>query len=351
MSEVKNFGDTEASKAADVNLGDAPKKAAPVNMIQSLNWALHDAMEADANVIVFGEEIADPEGGGIVKISSGLSTKYGNRVRSTPISEMGFMGAAVGAAVVGFKPVVEIMLMNFVAVCMDQITNHAAKLRFMSGGQTHVPMVIRTMTGSGFQNGGQHSDFLEAWFCHTPGIKVVMPSNPADGYGLLRSAIDDEDPVLFIEHLNNYWTPGVAPERGKKIPLGKARIHRPGKDVTVIGYSRSMLDIPPVVEKLAKEGIDCEVIDLRTVQPMDMDTILTSVKKTGRAVIVHEACRSFGVGAELSSRIHEALFRELKAPVERVASEDCPVPYAPPLEAAYLYTHAELEASIRKTLA
>jgi len=327
------------------------KAPAPVNMIQALNWALHDAMEADKNVIVFGEEIADPEGGGIVKISQGLSTKYGARVRSTPISEMGFMGAAVGAAVVGMRPVVEIMLMNFVGVCMDQITNHAAKLRFMSGGQTHVPMVIRTMTGSGFQNGGQHSDFLEAWFCHTPGIKVVMPSNPADGYGLLLAAIADDDPVIFVEHLNSYWTPGAAPERGKKIPIGKARIHRPGKDVTVIGYSRSMMDIPPVVAKLEKEGIDCEVIDLRTVSPLDTDTILSSVKKTGRAVVVHEAVRSFGVGAEVSARIHESLFKELKAPVQRVASQDCPVPYAPPLEAAYLYSHADIEAAIRRTLA
>ncbi|MDB5970118.1 MAG: alpha-ketoacid dehydrogenase subunit beta [Hydrocarboniphaga sp.] len=322
-----------------------------VNMIQSLNWALHDAMEADDNVILFGEEIADPEGGGIVKISAGLSTKFGSRVRSTPISEMGFMGAAVGAAVAGMKPVVEIMLMNFVAVCMDQITNHAAKLRFMSGGQTSVPMVIRTMTGSGFQNGGQHSDFLEAWFCHTPGIKVVMPSNAADAYGLLRSAIDDPDPVLFVDYLNNYWTPSAPPTRGEKIPLGKARIHGAGTDVTVIGYSRSMLDIPPVAEKLAKEGISVEVIDLRTVSPLDMDTILTSVKKTGRCVVVHEAVKSFGVGAEVSSRIHESLFKELKAPVQRVASNDSPVPYAPPLEAAFLYSHADIEAAIRKTLA
>lgn len=321
------------------------------NMIQALNWALDDAMADDSDVILFGEEVADPEGGGIVKVSQGLSTKYGARVRSTPISEMGFVGAAVGAAVAGLKPVVEIMLMNFTAVCMDQITNHAAKLRFMSGGQTTVPMVIRTMTGSGFQNGGQHSDFLEAWFCHTPGIKVVMPSNPADGYGLLRAAIDDPDPVLFVEHLNSYWNPGEAPVRGTKIPLGKARIHRPGRDVTVIGYSRSMLDIPPVAEKLARDGIDCEVVDLRTVSPLDMETVLDSVKKTGRAVVVHEAVKSFGVGAEVSARIHEALFRELKAPVQRVAGNDSPVPYAPPLEAAFLYSHADLEAAIRKTFA
>jgi pyruvate dehydrogenase E1 component beta subunit len=329
---------------------NAQAKSAQVNTIQALNWALDDAMAADANVVIFGEEIADPEGGGIMKVSAGLSTKYGSRVRSTPISEMGFTGAAVGAAIVGIRPVIEIMLMNFVAVCMDQITNHAAKLRFMSGGQTHVPMVIRTMTGSGFQTGGQHADFLEAWFCHTPGIKVVMPSNPSDAYGLLRAAIDDDDPVIFVEHLASYWNPGVAPERGKSIPLGKAKVVRPGTDVTLIGYSRSMLDIPVVAEKLAKDGVDCEIIDLRTVSPLDMDTILTSVKKTGRAVVVHEAVKSFGVGAEVSARIHESLFRELKAPVQRVASQDSPVPFAKQLETAYLYSHADIEQAVRSTL-
>jgi pyruvate dehydrogenase E1 component beta subunit len=321
-----------------------------VNTIQALGWALDDAMAKDPNVIMFGEEVADPQGGGIVKVSAGLSTKYGSRVRSTPISEMGFMGAAVGAALAGCRPVVEIMLMNFVAVCMDQITNHAAKLRFMSGGQTHVPMVIRTMTGSGMQNGGQHSDFLEAWFCHTAGLKVVMPSNPADAYGLLLGAIEDDDPVIFVEHLMSYWNPGAPPQRGKAIPLGLANVVKPGKDVTVIGYSRSMLDIPVVAQKLAADGIDCEVIDLRTVSPLDMNTILASVAKTRRAVIVHEAVKSFGVGAEISSRIHESLFKELKAPVQRVASKDCPVPFATQLEAAYLYSHADIEAAIRRTL-
>lgn len=321
-----------------------------INTIQALNWALDDAMAKDSNVILFGEEVADPEGGGIAKITKGLSTKYGgSRVRSTPISEAGFIGAAVGAAIVGMRPVAEIMLMNFVAVCMDQITNHAAKLRFMSGGQTHVPMVIRTMTGSGFGQGGQHSDFLEAWFCHTPGIKVAMPSNPADAYGLMLGSIEDDDPVIFVEHLTSYWNPGPAPERGKAIKLGKANVVKPGRDVTVIGYSRSMHDIPTAAEKLAKEGIDCEIIDLRTVAPLDMDTILTSVKKTGRAVIVHEAVKSFGVGAEISSRIHEALFRELKAPVQRVASKDSPVPFARQLEAAFLYSQADIESAIRRT--
>jgi pyruvate dehydrogenase E1 component beta subunit len=263
---------------------------------------------------------------------------------------MGFTGAAVGAAIAGLRPVIEIMLMNFVAVCMDQITNHAAKLRFMSGGQTHVPMVIRTMTGAGFQTGGQHADFLEAWFCHTPGLKVVMPSNPADAYGLLRAAIEDDDPVIFVEHLASYWVPGGAPERDRVVPLGKAKVVRAGRDVTLIGYSRSMMDLPVVAEKLAKEGIECEVIDLRTVSPMDSETILTSVRKTGRAVVVHEAVRSFGVGAEVSSRIHEALFRELKAPVQRVASHDSPVPFAKQLEAAFLYSHADVEQAVRATL-
>jgi len=321
-----------------------------INTIQALNWALDDAMAADGRVVVLGEEVADPEGGGILKVTSGLSTKYGARVRSTPISEMAFTGAAVGAAITGIRPVVEIMLMNFLAVCMDQITNHAAKLRFMSGGQTHVPMVIRTMTGSGFQTGGQHADFLEAWFCHTPGLKVVMPSTPADAYGLLRGAIDDPDPVIFVEHMASYWTPGPAPERGKLIPLGKAKVVRPGKDVTLIGYSRSMMDIPVVAAALAKEGVDCEVVDLRTVSPLDMDTVLTSVKKTGRAVVVHEAVRSFGVGAEVSARIHESLFRELKAPVGRVASQDAPVPFAKQLEAAFLYSHADIVRAVRSTL-
>jgi pyruvate dehydrogenase E1 component beta subunit len=325
--------------------------SAQINTIQALNWALDDELMRDSRVIIFGEEVADAQGGGIVKVTAGLSAKYGHRVRSTPISEMGFVGAAVGAAVAGMRPVVEIMLMNFVAVCLDQITNHAAKLRFMSGGQTHVPMVIRTMTGSGFQNGGQHSDFLEAWFCHTPGIKVVMPSNPADAYGLMLGAIQDEDPVMFVEHIGSYWTPGAAPERGRAIPLGKARIARPGKDVTLLGYSRSMQDLPAVAAQLAKQGIDCEIIDLRTVSPLDMDTVLTSVRKTGRAVVVHEAVRSFGVGAEVSARIHESLFRELKAPVQRVASKDTPVPFAKPLEGAFLYSHAEIEQAVRATLA
>ena len=321
-----------------------------INTITAINWALDDAMARDQRVVVFGEDVADPEGGGVLRVTSGLSSKYGDRVRSTPISEMGFVGAAVGSAVGGMRPVVEIMLMNFTAVCMDQITNHAAKLRFMSGGKTHVPMVMRMMTGAGFQNGGQHSDLLEAWFCHTPGLKVVMPSNPADAYGLLLASIADEDPVIFVEHMPSYFSAGPAPSRGEAMPLGKAKIVRVGRDVTLIGYSRSANDNLAVAAKLEKEGISCEVIDLRTVTPLDMECVLSSVSKTGAAVVVHEACRSFGVGAEIASRIHEALHAKLKGPVQRVASKDTPVPFAKNLETGFLYSRADIEAAVRKLI-
>jgi acetoin:2,6-dichlorophenolindophenol oxidoreductase subunit beta len=321
------------------------------NTVQAINWALQDAMEKDPTVVVLGEEVGDEQGGGVVKVTAGLSTRFGrSRVRSTPISEMGFVGAAVGAAIAGLKPVVEVMLMNFTAVCMDQITNHAAKLRFMSGGQTHVPMVIRTMTGAGFSSGGQHSDFLEAWFCHTPGMKVVCPSNPADAYGLMLSAIDDPDPVLFIEQIANYWTPGPAPERGKPIELGKAKVVRTGKDVTLIGYARGIVEALPVVDKLTAEGVSVEVIDLRTVNPWDEEAVFASVAKTGRAVIVHEAVKAYGAGAEIAARLYERLFRSIKAPIERVAAQYSPVPVAKSLELAYLFSRADIESAVRRTL-
>ncbi len=286
-----------------------------ITTVQAVNWALDDAMAADDNVILLGEDIADAEGGGVVGITSGLSTKYGTaRVRSTPITEQAIIGAAIGAAIVGFRPVAEIMLMNFTAVAMDMIVNHAAKLRFMSGGQTHVPMVIRTMTGAGFGNGGQHSDYLEAWFAHTAGMKVVAPSSPADAYGLMLSCIADDDPVIFIENLPTFWTPSAAPVRGKAIPLGKANIVRPGTDVTLISYSRQVNDCIAVADKLAKDGISVEMIDLRTIEPFDREAILTSVAKTGRAVIVHEAVKKYGVGAEIASRARSSASAPRNAP-------------------------------------
>lgn len=317
------------------------------NIISAVNRALSYALENDKDVFLMGEDIADEEGGGVLKVTHGLSSKYGaDRVLSTPISEMAFTGAGVGAAIAGMKPVVEIMLMNFTAVCMDQITNHAAKIRYMSGGQTNVPMVIRTMTGSGFQTGGQHSDFLEAWFCHTPGLKVVMPSNPKDAYGLMLSAINDPDPVIYIEHSASYWNEGEAAEDGELVPIGKAKVVREGSDVTLIGYSRSMMELPIIAEKMNEQGVSCEVIDLRTVSPIDYETVLKSVEKTGRAIIVHEAVRSFGVGAEVAATIQERAFRYLKAPVMRVASKDTPVPFAKTLENEFIYSIEEIESAV-----
>ncbi|MBN3788509.1 alpha-ketoacid dehydrogenase subunit beta [Burkholderia sp. Ac-20353] len=322
-----------------------------MNTIQAINLALDDALANDPNVILFGEDVADREEGGVVGVTKGLSTKHGDtRVRSTPISEQAIIGAAIGASLAGMRPVAEIMLMNFTTVAMDMIVNHAAKLRFMSGGQTHVPITIRTMTGAGFSTGGQHSDFLEAWFAHTAGMKVVAPSSPADAYGLLLSCIDDDDPCIFVENMVSYWTPGAPPERGMRIPLGKANIVRQGNDVTVIAYSRQVGESVAVADRLAKEGISVEVVDLRTISPLDAETILKSVAKTKRAVIVHEAVRNFGVGAEVAARIQEELFGELKAPVRRVASHFCPVPFSKPLETAFVPSQDQIEAAVRSTL-
>jgi pyruvate dehydrogenase E1 component beta subunit len=323
-----------------------------MNMIQAVNMALHDAMEDDAKVLVLGEDVADPEGGGIVGMTRGLSTKFGDdRVRSTPISEAGFMGAAVGAALMGFKPVVEIMLMNFMTVCSDMVVNHAAKLRFMSGGQTSVPLTIRTMTGAGNSNGGQHTDFTEAWFAHTAGLKVVVPSTPADAYGLLRSCIDDPDPCIFIETLPYLRVAGEAPTKGHRVPIGKARLLREGKDVSIIGYGRVIQQALAEADKLAEEGISAEVIDLRSVSPWDVDAVLASVEKTGAAIVVHEAVKKFGVGAEIASTIHEKLHKRLRAPVYRVGAKFVPVPFSKPLELESMPSLVELVDAARRLAA
>jgi pyruvate/2-oxoglutarate/acetoin dehydrogenase E1 component len=322
-----------------------------MNVIQAINAALDDAMAADENVFLLGEDVGDKEEGGVCGVTKGLSTKYGDaRVRSTPITEQAIIGAAIGAAIVGMRPVAEIMLMNFTTVAMDMIVNHAAKLRFMSGGQTHVPLVIRCMTGAGMGSGGQHSDFLEGWFAHTAGLKVVMPSNPADAYGLMLSAIEDNDPVIFVEHLLTFWNPGEGPERGVKIPLGKARIAQDGSDVTVVSYSATVNHALAAAATLAKEGVSVEVIDLRTISPWDKEAVLASVGKTGRAVIAHEALRNFGPGGEIAATISEELFGKLKAPVRRVGAVTCPVPFSKPLETAFMPGETAIVEAIRSTL-
>lgn len=314
----------------------AAAKAAKANILQGINAAIADAMEEDETVIALGEDLADPEEGGVCGVTKGLSSRFGeHRVRSTPISEQAIIGAAIGASLVGFKPIAEIMLMNFTTVAMDMIVNHAAKLRFMSGGQTHVPIVIRTMTGTGFSSGGQHCDYLEAWFAHTAGIKVVAPSSPKDAYGLMRSAIEDPDPVLFIENLPTYWSPAEAPEKGYRVPIGKANVLAEGSDLTIIAYARMIQEAMPAVAQLAEAGISAELIDLRSIAPWDRATVLASVAKTRRAVIVHEAVTPFGAGAEIAAVLNEELFGRLKAPVKRLGGAFCPVPFSKPLETAF----------------
>jgi acetoin:2,6-dichlorophenolindophenol oxidoreductase subunit beta len=317
-----------------------------LNMIQAINLAIHDAMAADPKVLALGEEVGDKQEGGVMGVTKGLSTKFGDdRVKSTPISEQAIIGSAIGAAVGGYRPIAEIMLMNFVTVAMDMITNHAAKLRFMSGGQTNVPIVIRTMTGTGFGVGGQHSDYLEAWFAHTPGMKVVAPSNPNDAYGLMRSAIEDNDPVIFIENLPSYWTPG--PVTGQHVPLGKLRVAREGSDVTIVAHSMMVGVSMAAAEALAGEGISAEVLDLRTIAPWDRAGVLASAEKTGRALIVHEAVKEFGIGAEIGSVISEELWGKLKGPVKRLGGAFCAVPFSKPLETAFVPQVANIVATVK----
>jgi pyruvate/2-oxoglutarate/acetoin dehydrogenase E1 component len=305
-------------------------------------------MQADPKVLILGEDVADPEEGGVVGATRGLSTRFGeHRVRSTPISEQAIIGAAIGASLAGYRPVAEIMLMNFTAIAMDMIVNHAAKLRFMSGGKTSVPITIRMMTGTGFASGGQHSDYLEAWFAHTPGLKVAAPSNPADYYGLLRACIEDDDPCLFVENGPSYWNTVDTPRFGETVPLGKASVVREGGDLTIVGYSRILTEALAAATTLGAEGISAEVVDLRTISPWDRPTVVASVAKTGRAIILHEAVRQFGVGAEIASVLQEELFGNLKGPVRRLGGAFSPVPFSKPLEDGYASRRGDIERLVR----
>jgi acetoin:2,6-dichlorophenolindophenol oxidoreductase subunit beta len=322
-----------------------------ISLAQALNRAIDEAMAEDEGVILLGEDVAAKQGGGVFKISAGLTEKYGtNRIRATPISEQAIMGACVGAALAGMRPIAEIMLMNFLTVAMDQIVNHAAKLRFMSGGQTSVPLVIRTTTGVGVGFGGQHSDMLEAWFAHVAGLTIVAPSNPADAQGLMRAAIACNDPVIFIENIMCYGIMAGAPPAGHFVPLGKAAVSREGTDCSIITYGRTVLDALEVAGQLAEEGISIEVIDLRTIAPYDEETVTASVRKTGRAVVLHEAVKAYGTGAEIAARLNEKLFGELKAPVQRLGGAFSAVPMASVLEQAWIPTKDGIKNAVRATM-
>jgi len=316
---------------------------------QALNQALRDSMQQDPSVILLGEDIGAP--GGSFKITRGLIEEFGAaRVRDTPISEATITSVAVGAAMTGCRPVVEIMFMDFTTLAMDALVNQAAKARFMFGGRSSVPMVLRTPHGGGLSAGPQHSQCLEAWMAHVPGLKVVCPSEPGDAYGLLRAAIADPDPVVFVEHKALYGRKGEV-DTSAGVRIGQARIARPGRDATIVTYGATVHLSMEAASTLAAQGIEVEVIDLRTVQPWDEACVFESVARTHRAVVVHEAVRAFGVGAEIAARIGEDCFDELDAPVVRVGAPFMPVPFAKSLEREYMVGAAQIVAAVRRTLA
>lgn len=323
---------------------------AEMRYLRAINQALADAMAADPNVILLGEDVG--EAGGSFGASRGLRDRFGpERVLDTPISEAALAGAAVGAALSGLRPVAEIMFMDFATLVMDALVNQAAKARFMFGGQRSVPMVLRTPHGGGLGAGPQHSQCLEAWFAHVPGLKVVCPSDPASAYGLLRAAIDDPDPVVFVEHKALYAMKGEVPDDPPVIPLGKAAILREGRDATIVSYGATVHTALAAAKQLAKEGIEAEIVDLRSIQPWDEATVLTSLSRTHGLVVVHEAVEAFGVGAEIVARMADIGFDELDGPILRVAAPFMPVPFSKGLETAYLPTPERIAAAVRRTLA
>jgi len=313
---------------------------------EALNQAMCEEMEHDESVFLMGEEVA--EYNGAYKVSQGMLDKFGSkRVIDTPITELGFAGLGVGAAMAGLRPIIEFMTWNFAILALDQIVNAAAKMKYMSAGQYGVPMVLRGAGGAAARVGAQHSQSLENWMVNVPGLKVVMPSNPADAKGLLKSAIRDNDPVIFIENEMNYGDISEVPDEEYVIPLGKAEIKRQGNDVTLVAHSRMTGFALAAAEELAKQGIDAEVIDPRTIKPLDENTILASVAKTNRAVVIEEGWRFAGIGAEISARIMERAFDDLDAPVARVTGKDVPMPYAANLETLALPSVAEIVEAAR----
>ncbi|MBV9228429.1 MAG: alpha-ketoacid dehydrogenase subunit beta [Chloroflexi bacterium] len=321
---------------------------AQITYRQALHDALREELLRDENVFLLGEEIGSFEGS--YKITAGLLKEFGpKRVVDTPIVENGFVGMAAGAAMLGLRPIVEIMTINFIILAMDQIVNHAAKIYSMFGGQCPIPMVIRTPGGGGQQLAATHSQNLEVWFAHVPGLKVVAPSTPADAKGLLRTSIRDNNPVIFLENLALYNTKGEVPDNGYTVPIGQAKVTKEGKDLTVISYSRMAAVALDVAHRLEQEDtLSVEVVDLRSLRPLDHETILNSVRKTNRAIIFEEDWRSFGVGAEVAATIQEYAFDDLDAPIKRVASLEVPLPYSKPLELATLTGAKQLEETIRE---
>jgi pyruvate/2-oxoglutarate/acetoin dehydrogenase E1 component len=306
----------------------------PIIYLMALNEALQQEMERDHTIFVTGEDVGQHPPMGV---TLGLLPRFGpQRVVDTPISESAILGLAVGAAAAGLRPVVEIMFMDFLFVAFDQVINQMAKMRYMFGGKAKLPIVVRCPCGGGYGMAAQHSQSLEAMLCHIPGLKVVMPATPYDAKGLLTAAIRDDNPVFFLEHKKCYTLAGDVPQEQYEVPLGVAEVKRPGSDVTIVATSYMVHEALQAADELAQRGIEAEVIDPRTLLPLDMDAILTSVRRTRRVVIVHEAVKFCGVGAEIAAQIAEAAFDALEAPPLRVAAPFSPVPFSAPLEAAYL---------------
>ncbi len=304
---------------------------AVITMREAISQALWEEMERDERVFIMGEEVG--VWGGTYAVTKGFYDRFGpERVRDTPIAEGVIVGAANGAAMAGLKPVAELMTINFAFLAMDQIVNHSAKLRSMFGGQFNVPIVIRAVSGGGRQLGATHSQTPDVVFAHFPGLKVVAPGTPADAKGLLKSAIRGEDPVLFIEHATLYQARGEVPEGEHLEPIGVSKVQRAGRDVTIVTYSKMLQTSLEAAERLAQDGIEAEVIDLRSLRPLDMEPVIESFKKTNRAVIAEEGWRSYGVGAEVAARIYETALDYVDAPVQRVAQKEVPLPYNRELE-------------------
>src|ERR1700747_2639286 len=317
---------------------------------EAVRDALSQAMRADDDVFIMGEDIA--EMGGSMGVTAGMVDEFGpERVRNSPISEMAIAGAGIEAAVQGMRPVAEIMYEDFLTLATEQIVNQAAKHRYMSGGQLTVPVVFRTQGGAGWSPGAQHAQQLEAWFVHIPGLKVVFASTPEDVRGLLWSSIYDDNPVVFFEHRTLYGIKGDVPEKIEPIPIGKARVHREGEDVTVVATGRLVHEALQAAEEAETQGVSVEVVAPRTLQPLDEETIVASVKKTNRAVVAHQAVTRMGFGAEVAAVVQHQAFDWLDAPVERVGAKFAPLPFAPVMEEYVVPHSADVLAAIKRTVA
>ena len=332
--------------------------ARKLSMKDAVNEALDQEMARDPSVIVMGEDIVGGAGGdgerdawgGVLGVTKGLYAKHGDRLMDTPLSESAYVGAAIGAACCGMRPVAELMFVDFMGVCFDQIFNQAAKFKYMFGGKAKTPVVIRAMCGGGFRAAAQHSQMLTPLFAHIPGLKVVVPSTPYDTKGLLVQSIRDDDPVIFLEHKNLYGFEGEVPEGLYAIPFGEAAVVREGRGATVVGYGLMVHRALDAAAQLAKDGVEVEVIDLRTLSPLDIDTVIESVEKTGRLVCVDEANPRCSIAADVAAQVAQSAFGALKGPIQMVTAPHTPVPFSPTLEDLYIPGAAQIVEAVRRTM-